>query len=259
MLPNPSYYNQLWRQPWPTRLPCLSWTSKDGSCTRLTSHTPRVIYLGRDQLSNAFVRISPQTCWLTSQDAGEKSKEEKNLLVASKYEDAGRHEQKAQPATPTKALENEQGQHHRIHPPKETPLPNPSSPSVSHPATQPILWNDRIWSEIRAKTTHRQIKGDEYPLYTEPIKKIIQSIWKWSEHPCGKRLKQTIPLYCPFIEDTSKSQVISMPTQSLTAVREWKRILPGPWRSQMIIPSGLPTVPFGKKGSIKRAKPWGAD
>lgn len=37
-------------------------------------------------------------------------------------------------------------------------------------------------------------------LYTETIKKIIQTIWKSSEQPCGKRLKQTIPLLLPSYE-----------------------------------------------------------
>lgn len=48
--------------------------------------------------------------------------------------------------------------------------------------------------------TGRGKNAGRHLLYTEGIKKIIQAIWKSSEQPCGKRLKQTIPLLLPSYE-----------------------------------------------------------
>ncbi len=167
--------------------------------TGLLTHYFRVSSKSRPGLEESTL-----SCCLMSQDAGEKAERRKNCCLPQHMMPLEGMNEHAIPLNPNQPLKMskasiiEYTSHKRhlyqSHPHRayRTHLLNEfcETTGLERKYAQKLLGGKR-----REDGKGRGKNADRLPKYTPQVGKIIKEIWFASEQPCGKRLKQTIPLY----------------------------------------------------------------
>ena len=84
---------------------------------------------------------------------------------------------------------------------------------------------------LNAKPAAAKAKAGRKPLYSKEVVAVIKPIWLSSEQPCGKRLKELLPLWLPHYERREGSLSKSLRHSVLTASAATLDRLLSPYRS----------------------------